>query len=183
MNLTNNLVVVLFVTFMMGIYCADTYVNKVPTRIIQSPSTEEIWVYLIKPMPTDAVYLFYQKEASQVKLTSADSILEQTPHNNNPCGNPNTVPLNTNPSTRELKGVIPFNRWIHVVVTRTRIDNGANIQAQLYINDKCSDILKLTAIDIVTLGLTIEHEKSKVFDSFSVRIKCRLVELHLSPKL
>ena len=182
MNLTNNLVVVLFVTFMVGIYCADTYVNKVPTRIIQSPSTEEMWVYLIKPMPTGAVYLFYQKEASQVKLTSADSILEQAPHNNNPCGNPNTDSVNTNPSTRELKGAIPFNSWIHVVVTRTIIDN-KNIQVRLYVNDKCSEILKLTAIDIVTLGLTIEHEKSKVFDSFSVRIKCRLVELHLSPKL
>jgi len=173
MSQANSFVVMLFLAFTVGIYCTPICVNEVPIRIIQSPCTEEMWVYLIKPIPNDAVYIFYQKEVFHVKLIPTNAILTLTQNS----ATPNTV-------TESLEAVIAFNRWIHVVMTKNIMNNGLKIQAQLYVNEKkSSGNLEYTLADLVTLGLTIERGKSKVFGSFSGDTKSRVVELHLSPKL
>eukprot|EP00826_Nyctotherus_ovalis_P021514 TRINITY_DN16963_c0_g1_i2.p1 TRINITY_DN16963_c0_g1~~TRINITY_DN16963_c0_g1_i2.p1 ORF type:complete len:172 (-),score=22.78 TRINITY_DN16963_c0_g1_i2:240-755(-) len=137
MSLTSKIILLHFLVLITGICWADTLVSRLPTTAIEASCTEEMWVYLAKPIPSGSLYIFYQQDASRVELTATDVKLKFL-YYEPPIGASLTSPVFSK-GKGKLEKVIEFNRWMHIAVTKNLKPTGsADPIAVIYVNDKSS---------------------------------------------
>lgn len=143
-SITNIIALRLFV-LLLGVICADTFVGRLPTAVSTAAQSEEIWIYLCPSFPyLPSFFLFYQKDASQLELTSTDAFLSLFYVDYSGTA---VVTKTLDPS---LTGVVRLGRWIHIAVAETLLATEA--EATLYVDGAESETKTGTTENGVAFG-------------------------------
>eukprot|EP00826_Nyctotherus_ovalis_P047869 TRINITY_DN5578_c0_g5_i2.p1 TRINITY_DN5578_c0_g5~~TRINITY_DN5578_c0_g5_i2.p1 ORF type:complete len:166 (+),score=9.14 TRINITY_DN5578_c0_g5_i2:30-500(+) len=115
---------------------AMVLVGKLPVKAAYGPYSEELWVYLSAPILNTNLYLFYEKDVSQLELVSSDedprvitSKLSITKQLYNENSRLSSTYLDTSSATSLYPARI--NQWTHFAVT-VKLDT--NFGCNFYVN-------------------------------------------------
>lgn len=136
MRLMNNIILVCFLTSVIPFSQADTFVSKLPTTVITTDYTEEMWVFLKQPVTDATLCIFYQEDfssqeqPSKLEIASTDMTLTVVYTSYSESSSEDK------PLSLTMNNVVRLKSWIHIALTEKL--NSGNYELTLYVDGLAS---------------------------------------------
>ena len=118
--MTNIFILIFTVFFAINIVQGEVNVAKLPKKVHYGAYSEEVWIYLTKPISGLSLYLFYETDVSDILLESKDFEnfkLTFTIKKHNINENNENNEINDNFGTLESDHDGKVGQWTHIAVS------------------------------------------------------------------